>query len=97
MRNYINLNLAERQELEAEEIEDLNRMHFLMDKLKTCWVEEVSFSEHIAKSSQPSYLEACHWLECEMQKTWGFTEDHARHTHRNFFKLPDNRVRAEDG
>ena len=88
MQNFINRDLAEFRGIPDEDIESLNRMHFLMDSLKLRYMLDmrVAHEEPVPECVQLLYLQACEWLEFEMQKLWGFPLEADRHTHCKFFK-----------
>lgn len=86
-KNYINLQLAARQGLDEDAIKKLNNLHAEMYELKARWLE----IKNPTICDQNSMLLDVEDIEFEMQETWGFNHDAARHTHRTFFSLPDGR------
>jgi hypothetical protein len=85
--NYINLALAERQGLDEAAIKKLNKLHEEMRELKTRWAG----IKNPTICDQTCVLMDVEDIEFDMQETWGFNQDAARHTHRTFFSLPDGR------
>jgi hypothetical protein len=88
VKNYINLDLVMEREVSDEDVEELNKLHFIMDCVVHC------HNNTVLKIDE-DFREIVEYLEYRMQRKWGFPEMQQFHTH--FMRLRSPKVETRNG